>query len=224
MSLNAIRPLSIPLSILAAITLVATASNADVPQAGKTPAPAAPSVAAPSVAAKPVAAKPIAAPIAKPAPKPAPKPVSAKTSSQTLARVTSDRDGNVSRLVAIVDSAGQIQSIRFDTKHQDTQATTSVSFSMKQIASRDGVVLTESSGYKAIILKGNVDSKKGVGKITVNFLTDAFQSTYESCRAGIQRSDDGKWTLVNVSSRKPVQELYVQSHMTGITTIRGICN
>ena len=147
-----------------------------------------------------------------------------KPEAQTLAKVTSDRDGSVSRLVAVLDSIGQLQAIRFDTKNQNTQKTTSESFSMKQIASPQGVVLVESSGYKALILKGNVDSKSGTGKFTVNYLADAFQNNYVSCHALVQRSKEGKWEIIDTASKKQIDELYIQSHMTGITTIKGICH
>lgn len=147
--------------------------------------------------------------------------------AQTLAKVTSDRDGNVSRLVAIVDSKNEISSIRFDTRENvngNLGETTSVSFSMRQIQSDTGVVLVTTQGYNAVILRAAIDGKNGNGNVVVRFLTDAFANSYQSCKAIVKRGSDNKWILLNINTKRLVTDLYVQSHMTGITTIRGICD
>lgn len=195
--------------------------------------------------AKP-AAKPAVKPTVKPTVKPASKaqgasakPASIKSTSlaakappakppinknQTLAKITSDHDGNISRLVAVLDDKGLVLGIRFDTKVFDTTpaTTTTKSYSIKDIASDRGVVLLNSSGYDAIFLKGAVDSGSGTGKLEVRYLANALWGSYETCRASVSRDASGTWRIINAENR-PVDEFFVQSHSTGITTIRGIC-
>ncbi len=137
------------------------------------------------------AAKPMAKPAAKPAKSPdkivkvpapeasakaapkepikesAQKPKNPLNKNQTLAKITSDRDSNVSRLVAILDDNAVVQGIRFDTKVYTTTPVsfTTKSYNIEEISSARGVVLLNASGYDAVFLKATVDSKEGKGKI-----------------------------------------------------------
>jgi len=144
---------------------------------------------------------------------------------QTLARVTSDQDGNISRLAALVNDGGEVKAIRFDTKHFDQKpvVTTTKTFDMKAISSARGSVLLNQSGYDAVILKADLDAKAGEGSVVVRFLSNALFNSYQTCNALARRSSDGKWQLINAYTKQIVQDLFVQSHSTGITTIKGIC-
>lgn len=144
---------------------------------------------------------------------------------QTLAQVTSDQDSNISRLAALVNDGGEVKAIRFDTKHFDQTpvVTTTKTFDMKAISSPQGSVLLNESGYDAVIIKASLDEKAGQGSVAVRFLTNALFNTYQTCNALARRGADGKWQLLNAVTKHVVQDLFVQSHGTGITTIKGIC-
>lgn len=148
-----------------------------------------------------------------------------KSNQQTLAFVKSNQDSNVSRLAAVLDQNGQMTAIRFDTKHfdQSPAVTTTLSFDMKQITSSRGAVLLNRSGYDAVILNAAVDTKAGQGALTVRYLTNAFFHSYDTCHALVRRGADGKWKILNAYNQQPVQNLFVEGHSTGISTIQGIC-
>jgi hypothetical protein len=148
-----------------------------------------------------------------------------KNNQQTLAYVQSNRDSNVSRLAAVLDQGGKVNSIRFDTKHMDQSpaVTTTLTFDMKQISSSRGAVLLNVSGYDAVILNATLDNKVGQGALTVRYLTNAFFGSYDSCHALVRRGSEGKWQIINVYNKQPVQTIMVQGHSTGISTIQGIC-
>jgi len=153
------------------------------------------------------------------------KPKNPFNKDQTLAKVTSDRDGNVSRLVAVLDDDAFVQGVRFDTKiFTSTPASfTSKSYSVDEISSARGVVLLNVGGYDAVFLKAAVDSKAGKGRIEVKYLADALWSSYRVCRGLVERDENGAWRILNSETNRHVDEFFVQTHAMGITNIKGIC-
>lgn len=142
---------------------------------------------------------------------------------QTLIRVTNDRDTDVSRLSAIVDDDGLLRGMRIETQSADPARRRMQNFTLKQLATARGAVIAKASGYDAVILNGKVEAGKGVGHINIKYLTSALSSQYASCRAVVRRTSGGQWQLMNAYTNRQVREAFVETHMTGVTTIKGIC-
>ena len=54
-------------------------------------------------------------------------------------------------------------------------------------------------------------------------LIEAADGTRETLSFAMQRDDEGQWTLMNAYNNKAVKDVFIESHMTGITTIKGLC-
>lgn len=149
----------------------------------------------------------------------------ANSTSVVLATLTSDRDQLKDEIVLNFDDKGGIAAVAVITHFPTTPPTSQTKvFTVAQIGSAKGAVLDQEQGRDVIILKGRIDSKTGSEKLELKYLSNGLFGTYTTCPAGIRKSKDGEWQLINETSGRVADELFVQTYALGITTIKGICD
>lgn len=152
-------------------------------------------------------------------------PVPSGVSTVPLAVVTNDRDNNVSRLELMIGN-DTVRGLYLRSTHQgadDQEVTSGRVYTLPEIESRDGVVLGQGQGEKAIFLQGNIVAQNGLGSLTVRYLSNGLFHHYNECRIDLRRIAPGDWQLVNAYDGKPVRYIRVQTWALGISTIANVC-
>jgi hypothetical protein len=137
---------------------------------------------------------------------------------QPLAFITNDRNAESQNLVALL-VMGQVVGLRFDTisgKHPHQAY-----FSLHEM--ERGAVLAGDATHKALVLHGGLDSTAGNIDLDITYLANGLLGKHKDCRADMARDEEGRWHLLNVYDRKPVDHLVLRTWRLGITTIEGIC-
>jgi hypothetical protein len=135
-----------------------------------------------------------------------------------MATLASDQDDKTSKLYVLVDDKSAIQEFQFESTEGRSI------FTLKQVSSRDGVVLLNDQGYDAILLKGTISNELGKGEAVIKYLTNAWTSHYNSCPIKIERNKESQWKIINAHTAQSVEKLIIKVSTMGIKTIEGICN
>lgn len=152
-------------------------------------------------------------------------PVPSGVSTIPLAVVTNDRDSNVSRLELMLgnDTVRGLYLRSTHTDGNDQPVSSGRVYTLPEIESRDGVVLGQGQGEKAIFLQGSIVPQSGLGSLTVRYLSNGLFHHYAECRIDLRRVAPGDWQLVNAYDGKPVRYIRVQTWALGIATIANVC-
>lgn len=144
---------------------------------------------------------------------------------QPVATVTNDHDPSVGTLSIILDSQGQVLGLDSVNNHHDGNPPTIVHliFSVAEIASSSGVVLDTEQGLDIFILRGQIDSQGGTGRLEIQYLANGFWGTYGRCRINLLRSPAGVWQLINAYNGRLVTNIRAITWNFGIKTLQNVC-
>ncbi|TAM94537.1 MAG: hypothetical protein EPN40_11690 [Rhodanobacteraceae bacterium] len=143
-----------------------------------------------------------------------------------LAVVTNDRDASVSRLELMLDGNSTVQGIYMETSANATSSPLPASaqvYPLQSIESRDGVVLGQGQGVKAIFLRGTIASQDGRGSLTIRYLANGVFRHWAECKIGLERTGQNDWQLVNAYDGRPIEQIKVQTWALGISTLANVC-
>ena len=144
-----------------------------------------------------------------------------------LAGITNDRDTSVSYLNLMVGRQHSVRGIYVETQVPEAGAAARVvsqnTYTLKNIESREGVVLGQGQGVKAILLQGRINSQDGRGMLTIKYLNNGIFRSYKECQIGLQRVTPQHWELVNAYDGQPVRHIEVKTWMLGISTLTHVC-
>lgn len=136
-----------------------------------------------------------------------------------LVNISNDRDATIQVLGLLLGGDEKITGMfSADSKSpKDGKA-----FLLSVIEGKEGAVLYEASGRKAIILSGKLDRATQQGRFTLKYLANGLSMRYESCDFVLDRSGSN-WLVKNAYTGGLVREARITSWSMGITTIEGIC-
>lgn len=143
---------------------------------------------------------------------------------QTMTTIANDRDSALNILKAMVDDQGVLQGLNYVTVNNESAPPVQANkrFSLAQLASVKGVVLDGDSSHDVFILQGRVDAHQG-GDLTYRYLTNGMNGTYAECKIGLRRSPQGKWHILNLSSKQPAAKAFIKTWALGISEVEGLC-
>lgn len=145
---------------------------------------------------------------------------------QRLSTLTSDRDKNINFLNLMLDQNMLVAGL-FNEAHPDNKPGEGEGanvFWLRDIESRDGVVLAEGRGRKALILKGLLDRETQEGRFSITYLANGLSMRYESCEFDLKRQPNGgAWYVRNIYTGATVTQIHVETHALGIKPIKAIC-
>lgn len=143
-----------------------------------------------------------------------------------LASITNDRDASVSDIKLMVNDSGSVRGIYLETRasanSDPAQAKTQV-YPLAGLESRDGVVLGQGQGVKAIFLKGEIPPQGDHGSLVIRYLANGIFRHFKECRIGLERTGPDDWQLVNAYDGHPITHIEVQTWALGISTIGNVC-
>lgn len=135
---------------------------------------------------------------------------------QRLALLTNDRDARVVTLSLMVEK-GLVAGMFSLESDGDGKP-----YWLRDIESKEGVVLLETQGKKALIMSGSLDRETQEGKFTIHYLTNGLFNRYSSCDFRLKKKGDA-WFLQNAYTRDKITRVNVITHSLGITTLEGLC-
>ena len=113
------------------------------------------------------------------------EPVPPGITLQKLAEITNDRDAKITNLSLMLNKNKLVEGIYANTKREGFESifeTKKNVFWMRDIESREGAVLYETQGKKALILQGALERDTQVGSFNLNYLSNGIFGNYESCK------------------------------------------
>lgn len=143
-----------------------------------------------------------------------------------LAAITNDRDTSVSNIELMLDGHAQVRGIYLETRDNKTSEPVLAKgrvYPLTGIESRDGVVLGQGQGVKAIFLRGEIEAQAGRGSLVIRYLTNGIFKHYSECRVNLERLGPDQWQLVNAYDGQPVEHIEVQTWALGISTLANVC-
>lgn len=147
-----------------------------------------------------------------------------------LAAISNDRDTSVSYLNLMVNKHHTVRGIYVETKVPEAgqpkaadRVVSSSVYWLKNIESRNGVVLGQGQGVKAILLRGKINSQVGRGSLVIKYLNNGIFRSYKQCRIALHRVSPHKWGLVNAYNAEPIKRIEVKTWMLGISTLTHVC-
>lgn len=147
-----------------------------------------------------------------------------------LAAITNDRDTSVSYLNLMVNKQHTVRGIFVQTKvpktskpHAPARVVSQSVYWLKNIESRNGVVLGQGKGVKAILLRGDINSRVGRGSLVIKYLNNGVFRSYKQCRIALRRVSPHKWGLVNAYNDQPIKHIEVKTWLLGISTLTHVC-
>ncbi len=147
--------------------------------------------------------------------------------TRRLATITNDRDKTVSYLDLMLSAQGVVKGLYLQTSADSNSAPPESSgqvYWLQQIESRDGVVLGQGKGVKAILLQGTIEPTGGHGSLVIRYLTNGVFKRYAACPVTLRREPDGNWELINVDDGHAFDQIHVRTWMLGISSLTHICN
>lgn len=152
-------------------------------------------------------------------------------SEHVMTTISNDRNRDLNQLSVLVDNSGSVQGIAYATipstnlmpNNERLAGRSLKTFSLVQLASAAGVVLDGDSGHDVFILQGSLGGKHGEGDLTFKYLTNGLSGSYASCQIGIRRSADGKWFVLNLTTRETVTKANIETWSLGISAVHGLC-
>lgn len=148
------------------------------------------------------------------------------TTAITLATITNDRDATVSRMQLMLGDNDQVSGIYMETS-PDADSAPDVAgakvYPIAGIESRDGVVIGEGQGVKAIFLRGNIASTGGKGTLTIRYLKNGVFRSWAECRIDLKRVAPDDWRLLNAYDGQPISQIEVKTWALGISTLSNVC-
>jgi hypothetical protein len=143
-----------------------------------------------------------------------------------LASISNDRDSSISDIKLMVNHAGNVRGIYLETRasadSDPVQAKAQV-YLLAGLESRDGVVLGQGQGVKAIFLKGDIPPQGDHGSLVIRYLANGIFRHFKECRIGLERLGPGNWQLVNAYDGRLITHIEVQTWALGISTISNVC-
>ncbi len=143
-----------------------------------------------------------------------------------LAIITNDRDTSVSRIELMVDDEAGVSGIYMETRASaDSEPARDAGqvYWLEGIESRDGVVLGQGKGHKAILMRGDIASGKGRGSLVIRYLSNGLFGHYKQCRINLRRVAPHRWQLVNAYDGHPIKRIKVKTWALGISTLVNVC-
>lgn len=143
-----------------------------------------------------------------------------------LASITNDRDSSISDIKLMVNDAGAVRGIYLETRASaasDPALAKAQVYPLAGIESRDGVVLGQGQGVKAIFLKGEIPPQGDRGSLVIRYLANGVFRHFKECRIGLERLGADDWQLVNAYDGRPITHIEVQTWALGISTIGNVC-
>jgi hypothetical protein len=142
-----------------------------------------------------------------------------ESTSQRILDLTSDRDNSVNALSVVKDASGAVTALMAQETGPNSAQ---ISFPLSQIEGKDGAVLLEVSGRKALILSGKLNRSTQEGKFTIKYLTNGLWMSYKSCDFNLKKDSKG-FFVQNAYNGRAVERVHAVTTSLGITTLQGIC-
>lgn len=143
-----------------------------------------------------------------------------------LAAITNDRDTSVSLLELMLNDHDTVRGIYLKTRVGGDNGPSKISgqvYWLKEIESRNGVVLGQGQGVKAIFLQGTIEPRGNQGALVIKYLTNGISRHFAECRIGLQRLGPYNWQLVNAYNGRIIKSIRVRTWALGISTIANVC-
>lgn len=145
---------------------------------------------------------------------------------QKLVTLTNDKDNNAINLHLMLDKSDLVTGFYGQANENNIFAQANERgknvFWLRDIESKEGVVLASRSGYDVLLMNGNLDRESQEGKFTIRYLSNGLSKRYESCDFFLRKAKNS-WFIQNAYTKAKVTKVNVTSWSLGITTIEGIC-
>lgn len=138
-----------------------------------------------------------------------------------LATITNDRDTSISQLALMLDDQAFVHGLYMETRGGNK--TSRQVYWIDGIESRDGVVLGQGQGVKAIFLRGMIETQGDHGALTIKYLSNGLFKKYHECAVKLERVAPYDWQLVNAYDDHPIKLIQVQTWALGISTLANVC-
>lgn len=138
-----------------------------------------------------------------------------------LAMITNDRDSSVSTMALMLDNQAFVHGIYMETSGGEKMS--GQVYWIDGIESRDGVVLGQGQGVKAIFLRGRIQSQGDHGALVIRYLTNGLFRKYDECAVKLERVAPYDWQLVNAYDNHPIKLIKLQTWALGISTLANVC-
>ncbi|HET9818891.1 MAG TPA: hypothetical protein VFP92_06990 [Rhodanobacteraceae bacterium] len=143
-----------------------------------------------------------------------------------LAVVTNDRDSSVSELALMLDDQAFVHGIYMETtsgRDGERSKASGQVYWLDGIESRDGVVLGQGQGVKAIFLRGMIEPQGDHGTLVIKYLSNGIFRNYDECAVKLERVAPYDWQLVNAYDDRPITLIQVRTWALGISTLGNVC-
>jgi hypothetical protein len=143
-----------------------------------------------------------------------------------LAVVTNDRDNSVSELALMLDDQAFVHGIYMETTSGEGDGPSGTSgqvYWLDGIESRNGVVLGQGQGVKAIFLRGMIEPQGDHGALVIKYLSNGIFKSYDECAVKLERLGPYDWQLVNAYDDRPITLIEVRTWALGISTLGNVC-
>ena len=138
-----------------------------------------------------------------------------------LATITNDRDNSISELALMLDDQAFVHGIYMKTRGDEE--TSRQVYWINGIESRDGVVLGQGQGVKAIFLRGSIEAQGDRGELIIKYLSNGLFGKYDECAVRLERVAPYAWQLVNAYDDRPIKLVQVRTWALGISTLANVC-
>lgn len=147
-----------------------------------------------------------------------------------LATITNDRDTSLNILNLVVNKKSQVLGLLLVTKvpakengQKKYRVTKKIDYPVKKIESKNGIVLGQGQGVKAILMNGKINSDRGSGQLKIKYLSNGLLMHYNSCNIKLQKQTNDSWALVNAYNGKVIKNINVKTWFLGISTLQNVC-
>ena len=147
-----------------------------------------------------------------------------------LAEISNDRDQSISFLNLVVNKQDRVAGVFLitkvpgkDTKGGSFRTVSKINYSLSKIESKEGVVLGQGQGVKAILLQGRINSPAGRGNLKIEYLSNGLLMRYNHCNVDLRRLHFDDWRLINAYNGKPIKRINVKTWFLGISTLQHVC-
>jgi hypothetical protein len=146
-------------------------------------------------------------------------------SAQLLVKITNDRDHDLNKLSVAFDSNRNVTGMYIEINPDGASSIFKVEdnfIELRELESKEGAVLYESQGKKAIFVQGKLNRTNQEGKFAIRYLANGVSMRYESCDFNLRKNGED-WYVQNAYTNKKVSDLRIDTWTFGIKTIQGLC-
>lgn len=151
-------------------------------------------------------------------------PVPAGMTVVPLVAISNDRDASISEIELMLGPQRFVRGLYIATyeKQHDPDKAEGQVIPLADIESREGAVVGQGQGVKAILLRGRIEPT-GNGELVIRYLTNGIFKRYDECKVQLRQAGPDDWQLVNAYTNGKVAHIHVKTWALGISTLENVC-